>query len=197
MNLSTLCLASVLAVGTLGATAAVADPVHTGLITSQGPDRYLARDNLIGVKVHDSEDTIVGDVEDLIIDSTNRVVGVVVGTGGVLGLGEKRVGVRLTSLDFVEAGGTTLAVLAKISKADLENAPAFERSKPKKSLLQRAKEKAQELTDKTTATSKDAYEKAKPRIDAAKDSVKETYEKAKEAAKPAVDAAKEAVTPDP
>jgi len=197
MKLSTLCLASVVAIGTFAATPVVADPVNTGIITSQGPDRYLARDNLIGVKVHDNSDTIVGDVEDLIIDSTNRVVGVVVGTGGVLGLGEKRVGVRLTSLDFVEADGTTLAVLAKISKADLEAAPAFERSKPKKSLLQRAKEKAQELTDKTTATSKEAYEKAKPTIDAAKESVKETYESAKDAAKPALDAAKEAVTPDP
>ncbi len=196
MKLSALCLASALAVGAFATTGAVADPVHSGLMVSQGPDRYLARDNLIGVKVHDQADTIVGDVEDLIIDSTNRVVGVVIGTGGVLGLGEKRVGIRLTSLDFVEAGGTTLAVLSNITKADLEAAPAFERSKPKKSLLQRAKEKAQELTDKTSATSKDAYEKAKPTIEAAKESVKETYEKAKDAAKPALDAAKEAVTPD-
>lgn len=197
MKLSTLCLACVLSVGAFATTGAIADPVHTGIITSQGPDRYLARDNLIGVKVHDNSDMIVGDVEDLIIDSTNRVIGVVIGTGGVLGIGEKRVGVHLTSLDFVAAGGTTLAVLSRISKADLEKAPAFERAKPQKSLLQRAKEKAQELTDKTTATSKDAYEKAKPTLDAAKESVKETYEKAKDAAKPAIDAAKEAVTPDP
>lgn len=197
MKLPVLCLASAVMVGALAPTAALADPVHAGLITSQGPDRYLARDNLIGVKVHDTSDVIIGDVEDLIIDSTNRVVGVVVGTGGILGLGEKRVGVRLTSLNFVEAGGTTLAVLSDITKADLENAPAFERAKPQKSLLQRAKEKAQELTDKTTATSKDAYEKAKPTLDAAKEKVKETYEKAKDAAQPAIDAAKEAVTPDP
>lgn len=197
MKLSALCLAATLVVGTFAPTLAIADPVHTGLITAQGPDRYLARDNLIGVKVHDKSDVIVGDVEDLIIDSSNRVIGVIVGTGGILGLGEKRVGVRLHSLDFVEADGTTLAVLADITKADLEKAPAFERSKPKKSLLQRAKEKAQELTDKTTATSKDAYEKAKPTLDAAKETVKETYEKAKDAAKPAIDAAKEAVTPDP
>lgn len=197
MKRTTLGLASAFVVGVFAATTAHADPVHTGLIASQGPDRYLARDNLIGVKVHDSSDTIVGDVEDLIIDSTNRVIGVVVGTGGVLGLGEKRVGVRLTSLDFVEADGTTLAVLNKISKADLDTAPAFERAKPKKTLLQRAKEKAQELTDKTASTSQKAYDQAKPSLDAAKESVKETYEKAKEAAKPALDAAKEAVTPDP
>lgn len=180
----------------LFAVSAIAQATNTGLMTEQGPDRYLAKDNLIGVKVHDQDDTIVGDVEDLIIDSTNRVVGVVIGTGGVLGLGEKRVGVRLSALNFEETDGTTRAVLSGITKDDLDAATEFKRAKAKKSLLQSAKEKAQELTDKTTATSKEAYEKAKPTIDAAKESVKETYEKAKEAAQPAVDAAKEAVTPD-
>ena len=197
MKLSTLCLASALAVVGAAVTGAQAEPVHSGVIASQGPDRYLARDNLIGVKVHDSANVIVGDVEDLIIDSTNRVVGVVVGTGGVLGLGEKRIGVRLNSLNFEEADGTTHAVLSGLSKADLDMAPAFERAKPQKTLLQRAKEKAQELTDKTSATSKAAYEKAKPTLDAAKETVKESYEKAKEAAQPAIDAAKDAVSPTP
>ncbi len=191
MNVSPLSLATALTLSaiTVGAgalTSAVAGPVHTGVITTQGPDRYLARDNLIGVKVHDSDNIIIGDVEDLIIDSTNRVIGVVVGTGGVLGIGEKRVGVRLTTLNFEEADGTTYAVLSGMSKEDLDNAPAFARAKPQKSLLQRAKEKAQELTDKTTATSKDVYEKAKPTLDAAKETVKETYEKAKDVAKDAV-----------
>lgn len=174
---------SALALGALAAAPAFADTTHSDVITAQGPDQFLARDNLIGVKVKDSNDAIVGDIEDLILDSTNRIVGVIVGTGGVLGLGEKRVGVRLNALDFEEADGTTHAALSTITKADLEAAPAFERSKPSKSLLQRAKEKAQELTDKTTDTSKKAYEAAKPTLDAAKEKVKETYESAKEAAK--------------
>lgn len=186
MKRTTVGLAAALIVAMFQAPVAVAEPVHTGLMTTQGPDQYLARDNLIGVKVHDSEDKIVGDVEDLIIDNTNRVVGVIVGTGGVLGLGEKRVGVRLTALNFVEENGTTRAVLSSIAKSDLESAAEFVRAKPQKSLLQKAKEKAQELTDKTTDTSKKAYEQAKPSLDAAKETVKETYESAKEAAKDAV-----------
>lgn len=168
---------------------AQAEPVHSSIVVEQGPDRFLARDDLIGVKVHNKSDEIVGDIEDLIIDSGNRVVGVIVGTGGVLGIGEKRVGVRLGAFDFVEMDGTTIAVLSALTKKDLETAPAFNRSKPKKSLLQRAKEKAQELTDKTTSASKKAYEKAKPTIDAATEAAKETYNKAK-------DAAKDAVTPE-
>lgn len=197
MNLINFCLAPFAFAFAVTAAQAQSETLHTGILTEQGPDRYLAHDNLIGVKVHDDGDVIVGDIEDLIIDSTNRVVGVVVGTGGVLGIGEKRVGVRLTSLDFEENDGTTHAVLSDISKADLESAPAFERRKAAKSLLQRAKEKAKELTDKTAATSQRAYEKAKPSIETAKESMKQTYEKAKDAAKPAIDAAKEAVTPNP
>lgn len=186
MKFTALGTLSALVFAAFGATLALAEPLHSGLMASQGPDRYLARDNLVGVKVHDSENTIVGDVEDIIIDSTNRVVGVIIGTGGILGVGEKRVGVRLNALDFAEADGTTHAVLVGVSKADLEAAPAFERAKAKKSLLQRAKEKAQELTDKTTATSQKAYEKVKPTVDAATETVKETYEKAKDAATDAI-----------
>lgn len=167
------------------------------ILESQGPNRYLAKDSLIGVKVHDDEGTIIGDIEDLIITDQNVVIGVIVGTGGVLGIGEKRVGVRLDALRFDEQENTTRAVFEGATQESMKAAAAFERSKAKKSLLQRATEKAKELTDKTSATTKDAYEKAKPTIDAAKESVKETYEKAKEAAKPAVDAAKEAVTPEP
>ncbi|MCH9764728.1 MAG: PRC-barrel domain-containing protein [Alphaproteobacteria bacterium] len=191
------CFAGLFAAMGITAAAAQTGTPPSGIIGAQGPDRYLARDNLIGVKVHDSSNTIVGDVEDLIINSNNRVVGVVIGTGGVLGLGEKRVGIRLSSLNFEDADGTTHAVLSDISKADLDAAPEFKRAKAQKSLLQSAKEKAQELTDKTTATSKSAYEKAKPTLDAAKESVKETYEKAKDAAAPAIDAAKEAISPTP
>ena len=171
-------------------------PVNA-FITTQGDNRYLAKDNLIGAKVYGDDGTIIGDIEDLIINDSNTVIGVIIGTGGVLGIGEKRVGVRLEALTFEDDGSTTRADFKGASEAVLKDVAAFERSRPKKSMWQRATEKAQELTDKTTATSKDAYEKAKPTLDAAKESVKETYQKAKEAAKPAVDAAKEAITPEP
>jgi sporulation protein YlmC with PRC-barrel domain len=180
------------------ATPVIAQAVDPNpIIIGQGPNRYLAKDSLIGVKVHDEDGTIIGDIEDLLITDRNVIMGVIVGTGGVLGIGEKRVGIRLTALQFEEKDNTTRAVFAGATQQTMKDAPAFKRSKAKKSLLQRATEKAKELTDKTSATTKDAYEKAKPTIDAAKESVKETYEKAKEAAKPAVDAAKEAVTPEP
>ena len=67
-------------------------------MAAQSDTEYLAKDHLIGAKVHGAEGTIVGDVEDLIVNDQNQVIGVVMGTGGYLGWAEKKVGVALSSL---------------------------------------------------------------------------------------------------
>jgi hypothetical protein len=177
------------------ATAAVAEPAAPGsvFIKSQTADEYLAKDHLIGIKVKGPDGTIIGDVEDLIITDGNTVVGIVMGTGGFFGVAEKKVGVQLTALKFEEAAGVLSVTLPEATKAAIDAAPAFERALPKKSLLERAKEKAIELRDKTSTSTQDAVEKAKPALEEAKQKAAEAYEKAKEAATPAYEKAKEAV----
>ncbi len=177
------------------ASAAIAETaVPAGVfIKSQTADEYLAKDHLIGVKVKGPDGKIIGDIEDLIVTDGNTVVGIVMGTGGFLGMAEKKVGVQLSALKFEESGGALSVSLPDATKAALDAAPAFERSQPKKSLLDRAKEKAIELRDKTSATTTDAVEKAKPALEEAKQKATEAYEKAKEAATPAYEKAKEAV----
>lgn len=187
----TLAAAALLAVSPF-ITPAIAEDGNYTFIGAQSPDQYLAKDQLIGAKVHGPDGKIIGDVEDLIINEYNQVIGVVMGTGGFLGLAEKKVGVRLGSLKFDETDGKTVVTLSEATAENIAAAPAFERVRPKKSLLERAKEKAQELSDKTTATTKDAVEAAKPKIEEAKEKAKEAIERAKEAAQPAIDKAKEA-----
>ena len=180
----------------LFATAAVAEPAATAggvFIKNQTAEEYLAKDHLIGVKVKGPDGKIVGDIEDLIITDGNTVVGIVMGTGGFLGMAEKKIGVQLSALKFEEANGTLSVSLPEATKEGLDAAPAYERAQPKKSLLDRAKEKAIELKDKTSATTSGAVEKAKPMLDEAKQKAAEAYEKAKEAAAPAYEKAKEAV----
>lgn len=178
------------------ATAARAEPAAPAagvFIKSQTADEYLAKDHLIGVKVKGPEGKIVGDIEDLIVTDGNTVVGIVMGTGGFLGMAEKKIGVQLSALKFEETDGVLSVTLPEATKEGLDAAPAFERAKPKKSLLDRAREKAIELRDKTATTTQDAVEKAKPALDEAKQKAAEAYEKAKEAATPAYEKAKEAV----
>lgn len=161
-------------------------------VAAQSGDQYLAKDQLIGAKVHDKDGKIIGDIEDLIVSDHNIVVGVVMGTGGFLGLAEKKVGVQLGALSFEEKDGKTTVVLPEGTKANIDAAPAFQRTQPAKSLLERAKEKARELSDKTSASTQDAVDKAKPALEQAKEKAVEAYEKAKEAAAPAIEKAKEA-----
>ncbi len=178
--------------------AEVALPENT-FLNVQAEEQYLAKDVLIGSKIHNSEGKIIGDIEDIVLNDWNRVVGVVMGTGGFLGVAEKRVGVDLVALSFSEKDGKTVVTLAGVTQEMLKAVPAFERKQPKKSLLERAMEKARELTDKSAVTAKETYEKVKeeagPAYEKAKEATGKAYEKAKEAAGQAYEKAKEAASP--
>ena len=149
----------------------------------QAEGQVLSSDNLIGAKIHGPDGKIIADIEELILSSDLRVEGVIIGTGGFLGAGEKRIGVRLSALRFDPEGKVSIPELTKEVIAAL---PAYERKTPRKSLLERATEKAREISDRSMET-------AKPTIDSASEAAKEYYDKAKEATKEAYDKAKDAV----
>lgn len=186
---------SLLAAGLLVATplAATLSWADTVFVPAQTDAQYLAKDHLIGAKVHGKEGTIVGDVEDLIINDQNQVVGVVMGTGGYLGWAEKKVGVDLSSLKFEEKDGKLFVSLPDLTKETLDTAPEFQRKKPAKSLLERAKEKVNEFSDKSKPQLDDAKQKAQEALDKAKEAAAPAIDKAKEAVSGAIDSAKEAV----
>lgn len=196
-------LITLLALGTMIATPALAQAptAESIFIQTQNESEYLAKDLLIGAKVHNDEGKIVGDIEDVVLNDWNRVEGVVMGTGGFLGVAEKKVGVKLSALKFSDKDGKTYVALPGITKEMLDAVEPFKRAKPQKTLLERAMEKAQELTDKGSVTAKEAYDKAKeqagPAYEKAKEAAKHGYDSAKEAVKEAVDKAKDAAAPAP
>jgi hypothetical protein len=165
-----------------GATTSVAIPRGV-LFRGQVDGQILSSDNLIGAKIHGTDDKIIADIEELILSSDLRVEGVIIGTGGFLGTGEKRIGLRFSALRFGPEGKVTVPELTKEVIAAL---PAYERKTPRKTLLERASEKAREITDRSMET-------AKPTIDNASEAAKEAYDKAKEVTKEAYDKAKDAV----
>ena len=162
-------------------------------INQQTTDQYLARDNLLGAKVHGPDGKVIGDIEDLIINEYNLITGVVVGTGGFMGIAEKKIGVTVSSLKFDDAAGKTIITLPEGTPEVLAVVEAYKPTQPRKSVMERAQEKAQELTDKATQSAKAASENARPAISDAVVKSHEAYAKAKEAAAPAIEAAKEAV----
>ena len=175
-------------------------PIPKGVfVKGQTPGQYLARDRLVGLPVHNASGQIIGDIEDLIVSSDNQIEGVVMGTGGFFGAGEKKVGVRLAALQISQKDGKTFVALPAATKEVLTVLEPFRRAEPKRSLVDRAKDKAQELTDKTKDSAGPAYEQAKERARQAYQSAKEqagpAYEQTKARAKQAYEQAKEQAGP--
>jgi len=198
MKTTTFAAAIMIAVAAVASSAAAQDNIPQGVFyTTQKPNQYLARDLVLGAKIYGPNDKIIGDVEDLLMNDDNQIVGVIMGVGGFLGVGEKRIGVRYRALAFeTQDDGNVKVSLPEATQDVLKAVPAFERAAPKKSLLDRAIEKARELRDKTGETSKSVYGKAKdaagPALEQAKDAATKAYEKTKEVAKDAVDRARDA-----
>lgn len=151
-------------------------------IAEPGETDYLAKDEVLGAKVHNKDGKIIGDIEDLIVDEDDQIIGVIMGVGGFVGVGEKKIGIKYEAFDWGEKEGKSYVTLPQADKALLEGAVAFKRRVAPKTLYDRALEKAQELRDKSAET-------AKPAIEKAKQQASEAYEKAKAAAKDAVDRA--------
>ena len=77
---------------------------------------------VIGKDVYNDANEEIGEIEDLIVSGQNKVVHAIVGVGGFLGLGERRVAVPYSSFS---ANAEGKLMLHGITKADLENAPEF------------------------------------------------------------------------
>jgi sporulation protein YlmC with PRC-barrel domain len=201
MQRGVLALAAVVAFWTLPAFAQTVTIPQDVFLTTQGDGQYLAKDLLLGAKVHNAEGQIVGDIEDLILNADNQVQGVVIGVGGFAGFGEKRVGSSLSALQIKNENGIVTVSLPQATKEVLEALQPFERKTPPKSLVDRAIERAKELSDKGSVTAKEAYEKAKPALEKAYEDVKTqagpALEKAQEATKDAYNAAKKALETKP
>ena len=179
-------------------------------IPAQKMTEYLAKDRLLGANVKNKDGQIIGDIEDLIIDNDDRVAGVIMGVGGFLGIGEKKVAVKTSALQLEMTDGKMNVLMTAATKDALKAAPAYERVLPKKGIFERIMAKGQELKDKSSATAKDAVDAAKDKagpamenakkqageaMDKAKQQAGEAMDKAKEAAKSAAEKAKDAAKP--
>lgn len=78
---------------------------------------------IIGATVKNTTGDDIGRVEDLIVSGKNNVATAVVGVGGVLGLGAKRIGIDYGDLEVSPDGRTAYLDL---TQAQIDAAPAFE-----------------------------------------------------------------------
>jgi sporulation protein YlmC with PRC-barrel domain len=85
---------------------------------------------LIGTNVKNQANETVGEINELILDKDGKIVAVVIGVGGFLGIGQREVALDYKSLNIkydpnamTDAGATTVMVNA--TKESLSAAPAW------------------------------------------------------------------------
>jgi sporulation protein YlmC with PRC-barrel domain len=87
---------------------------------------YLAS-NLIGQSVYNNQDEVIGGINDLVTDDSGKVVAVLIGYGGFLGMGQKDVAVRFEDLKIAREDNNSLKVVANLDKDILASAPDYQK----------------------------------------------------------------------
>jgi hypothetical protein len=86
-------------------------------------EHQVRAQSLLGVDVSNGEATI-GEVSDLVVTEDGRVEAVVVGVGGFLGIGQKRVALAWDSIKLTEQDGRRV-ILVSATREQLEGMPTF------------------------------------------------------------------------
>lgn len=98
-------------------------PVEGQLFEADATD--IRASEMLAARVLNDAGERVGDINDLLMTPDGELKGVVIGVGGFLGIGEKRVAVEYDRLS-IDHSGDELAVMINATAEELENAPAFE-----------------------------------------------------------------------
>ena len=91
-------------------------------IPEQAEDQVRAQ-SMLGIDVRNGQDTI-GKVSDLVVTNDGRVDAIVVGVGGFLGIGEKRVALAWDSMKLTEQDGGRV-ILVSATREQLEGMPTY------------------------------------------------------------------------
>jgi hypothetical protein len=98
---------------------------HAGMVGMPAGAFYA--DNVIGRTIkHRTSDEDVGEIEDLVIGADGRLIGVVVKTGGFLGLGGQDVGLGWDHLEHTLEDDESV-FYTDIDEETLRNSPVYER----------------------------------------------------------------------
>lgn len=87
-----------------------------------GPGDKLAS-NLIGATVKSTQGQNIGEITDLVVNEKNDVVAAVVAVGGVLGVGQKKIGVRYQDFEVAPDGRT---LYLNMNEEQLQQQPPFD-----------------------------------------------------------------------
>jgi sporulation protein YlmC with PRC-barrel domain len=104
--------------------AALFSSAHAATTMSAAPTESWTVANYYKQAVYDPKESKIGDIDDVLVDKSGKVTGLVIGVGGFLGAGEKDVIVPFTAVKMTKKNDKWWLTLDE-TKDDLKKAPGF------------------------------------------------------------------------
>jgi sporulation protein YlmC with PRC-barrel domain len=113
-----------LVVGCALASALVTSAYAATTVMTAPPSESWTVTNYYKQAVYDPKESKIGDVDDVLVDKSGKITGLVIGVGGFLGVGEKDVIVPFGSVKTAKKDDKWWLTLDE-TKDDLKKAPGF------------------------------------------------------------------------
>lgn len=149
-------------------------------VGSLSADEWLTAD-IVGRDIKNSTGESVGDVNALVIGSNHEVTAVVIGVGGFLGIGEKRVALKFDEINRNRDEDGELTLVANVTKQQLEAAPEFQGERSS-STMDRVEDEASEAGKQIKDAAKRAAEEAQEMGETAADTAQKAANAARDKA---------------
>jgi sporulation protein YlmC with PRC-barrel domain len=118
--------------------------------------------NYVGKPIVNASGEKIGDVNDLLFDRTGKITTIVIGVGGFLGLGEKRVALPFETVTYNDQNGTR-QIMVPLTKEALLAAPDYKLTE--KTTFDKVKETAADAAQKASEKAVELKDKAAEKID--------------------------------
>jgi sporulation protein YlmC with PRC-barrel domain len=108
--------------------AAFVSGAYAATTMSAAPSESWTVTNYYKQSVYDPKESKIGDIDDVLVDKSGKVTGLVLGVGGFLGAGEKDVIIPFTAVKTTKKNDKWWLTLDQ-TKDDLKKAPGFKYDK--------------------------------------------------------------------
>ena len=129
--------------------------------TEQDPEEWRIA-NYVGQPIVNAEGNKIGDVNDVLFDRTGKITTVVIGVGGFLGLGAKKVALPFEAITYSDENGKRL-IMVPLTKEALQAAPDYKLTE--KTTMDRVRETASEVATKASEKASELKDQAVQKIE--------------------------------
>ena len=100
-------------------------PVSDLFFTDAWVPTHWRSSEAVGQPVFNRAGERIGELDELLVDGSGRVLAAVVGVGGFLGLGERKVAVSYRSFQMTREANGKARLVADLTTTNLRNAPEY------------------------------------------------------------------------